>query len=171
MNKAVFFDRDGVINIDKGYVHKWEDFTYIQDVLELIKHCKEKDYKLFVTTNQSGIFRGYYTKEDFLSLMDIMQNDLNMHLGVCFDEILFCPHAPNSNCECRKPKAGMLLKAISKYDINAKKSFIIGDKESDIEAGLNAGVKTILFNQDSSNNTSKAHHIVESLLQIKEIII
>ncbi len=169
MQKAVFFDRDGVVNIDTEYIYKIEDFVYVDGFLDLFKLCKEKGYLLFVVTNQSGIGRGYYTLDDFLKLSSFMQNDLQARLGFCFDKIYYCSHNVDSNCECRKPKSGMIKQALIDFDIDLNNSFLIGDKESDIEAGINGGIKTtILFNKFDIK--SKANFVVDSLYEIKSII-
>lgn len=169
MQKAVFFDRDGVINIDTEYVYKIEDFVYVDGFLDLFRSCKEKGFLLFVVTNQSGIGRGYYTLDDFLKLSAFMQSDLNTRFGFCFDKIYYCAHNAESACECRKPKSGMIEQALNDFDIDLSCSYIIGDKESDIEAGINGGIKTtILFNR--YNAKSKANFIVDSLYKVNSII-
>ena len=140
--KAVFFDRDGVVNVDDEYVYKIEDFVYVSGFLELFKSCKEKGYLLFVITNQSGIGRGYYGLEDFLALSDFMQKDLREKCGFAFDKIYFCAHAPSEDCPCRKPKAGMITQALGDFDIDLEHSYLIGDKLSDMECGKNGGIGT-----------------------------
>lgn len=170
MHKAVFFDRDGVINIDKGYTYKIEDFLFVDGILDLLEFCNKKSYLLIVITNQSGIARGYYSKDDFLKLSDFMQNTLIEKIGFCFDKIYYCPHSVESNCYCRKPNIGMLKEAIDDFNINPYVSYIIGDKESDIQAGINVGIKTkILFGD--KNLISMADYIVDNLCDIKNIII
>jgi D-glycero-D-manno-heptose 1,7-bisphosphate phosphatase len=142
--KAAFLDRDGVINIDKNYVYKIEDFEFKDGIFELLKLLQSKGFTLFVVTNQSGIGRGYYTLQDFKKLTEYMLNELKKK-GIEIKEVAFCPHHPDENCECRKPKPGMILNLSKKYNIDLKNSILIGDKQSDIEAGKNAGVgKTYL---------------------------
>ncbi|RAX53846.1 hypothetical protein CCY99_05550 [Helicobacter sp. 16-1353] len=170
LTPAVFFDRDGVVNIDDEYIYKPQDFIYIDGFLELFESCKQKGYLLFVVTNQSGIGRGYYTLEEFLDLSDFMQNDLKNRFGFCFDKIYFCSHKPEINCLCRKPKSGMIKQAIDEFNINLEKSYMIGDKESDVEAAISGGIKTtILFNK-KDKVTSKADFIVDSLYKVNSII-
>ncbi|GAX86814.1 D-glycero-D-manno-heptose 1,7-bisphosphate phosphatase [Lebetimonas natsushimae] len=146
--KAAFLDRDGVINIDKNYVHKIEDFEFKDGIFDLLKLLQDKGFVLFVVTNQSGIGRGYYTLEDFKKLTDYMLNELKKR-GIKIKEVAFCPHHPGVNCECRKPKPGMILNLAKKYNIDLKHSILIGDKQSDIEAGKNAGVGKTYLVEDS----------------------
>jgi D-glycero-D-manno-heptose 1,7-bisphosphate phosphatase len=144
MMKAAFLDRDGVINIDKNYVYKIEDFEFKDGIFELLKLLQSKGFTLFVVTNQSGIGRGYYTLQDFKKLTEYMLNELKKK-GIEIKEVAFCPHHPDDDCECRKPKPGMILNLVKKYNIDLKNSILIGDKQSDIKAGKNAGVgKTYL---------------------------
>lgn len=151
MTKAVFLDRDGVINIDKAYVSKIEDFEFCEGVFEALKHFQNLGYLLIVVTNQSGIGRGYYSEEDFQILSDWMQKEL-LHVKIKIDAIYHCPHAPEVNCACRKPKSGMFLKAIEDFDIDVANSWMIGDKETDMEAAIVAGIpNTILLGKTSVN--------------------
>jgi len=146
--KAVFLDRDGVINIDKGYVSKIEDFHFKEGIFELLKMLQNMGYTLFVVTNQSGIARGYYSIEDFMQLTKYMLDELEKR-GIKIKEVAYCPHHPDITgaCNCRKPNPGMILDLAKKYGVNLKESILIGDKQSDIEAALNAGVsKSYLVN-------------------------
>lgn len=147
--KAAFLDRDGVINVDHAYVSRVEDFEFQEGISELLETLQNMGFVLFVVTNQSGIARGYYSLEDFLNLSEYMLSELEKR-GVEIKEIAYCPHHPDitGECECRKPKPGMILDLASKYSIDLKNSILIGDKQSDIDAGKNAGVgKTYLVNQ------------------------
>jgi len=146
--KAAFLDRDGVINVDKGYVYKIEDFEFKEGIFELLKLLQEKGFELFVVTNQSGIGRGYYTLKDFEKLTEFMLNELKKR-GIEIKEVAFCPHHPDENCECRKPKPAMILNLAKKYNINLKNSIMIGDKLSDIKAGKNAGIRKNYLVKDS----------------------
>ena len=147
--KAAFLDRDGVINVDHGYVSRVEDFEFQEGIFELFEILQNMGFVLFVVTNQSGIARGYYSLEDFLNLSEYMLSELK-NRGVEIKEIAYCPHHPDitGECECRKPKPGMILDLASRYGIDLKSSILIGDKQSDIDAGKNAGLgKTYLVNQ------------------------
>lgn len=128
MHKALFLDRDGIINIDKGYVHRWEDIIWIPEVFEMIKLANEKGYKVIVLTNQSGIDKGMYTHEDVHTLHETMHAFLN-NKGLKIDDWFYCAEMDS---ESRKPRPGMLLAAQEKHDIDLSTSFMIGDKPSDV---------------------------------------
>lgn len=137
MNRAIFLDRDGTINVEKHYLHKIEDFTFLPNAIEGLKLLQNAGYLLVIVTNQSGIGRGYYTVEDFLTLNDWMLEIL-INQGVKIDKVYFCPHHPEArtekyrvDCECRKPKVGMYQQAITELDIDVDASFAIGDKIRD----------------------------------------
>ena len=144
INKALFLDRDGVINRDFGYVGSIDRFEWVDGIFDFLLFMKKKGYSFFVVTNQSGIERGYYTKEDFFKLMDYMISKLK-EKGIEIIDYEFCPCL---DCDCRKPKPTMILNLAKKYNINLKNSLLIGDKKSDIEAATRAGVKGILFDGD-----------------------
>jgi|SRR3989344_5353259 len=141
--KAVFLDRDGTININKPeYVHKIEDFKFIPGTLSALKKLSETEYKIIVITNQSGIARGYYNKKDLTGLNKWLLKTLKEN-GIRIDKIYFCPHGPDNGCSCRKPEIGMFLKAALDFKINLSKSWVIGDKKTDIVAGRASNIKTI----------------------------
>lgn len=144
MEKALFLDRDGVINVDSSYVYKKEDFIFVDGIFKALKKYQDLGYLLIVITNQSGINRGYYTNEDFLSLSEFMTQSFAKH-GVLISKIFYCPHRPDEGCECRKPKPKMLNDAQKEFDIDMKNSIMIGDKLSDMKAGFNAGVKNLFL--------------------------
>ena len=137
--KAVFLDRDGVINEDFGYVSARENFIFKEGIFEALRGFMKLGYALFVVTNQSGIARGFYTQEQFLTLNSWMLGEFEKQ-GVFVKKVYFCPHSPQQSCECRKPKSGMILAAKREFGVDLKRSILVGDKLSDIEAGLNAGV-------------------------------
>ncbi|WP_104697736.1 MULTISPECIES: D-glycero-alpha-D-manno-heptose-1,7-bisphosphate 7-phosphatase [unclassified Helicobacter] len=169
--KAVFFDRDGVINRDFGYVYRQEDFIFCDGIFELLEFCKAKGYLLLLVTNQSGIGMGYYTLDDFKILSKYMQNELKKRLGFGFDDIYFCPHRSDEDCLCRKPKPGMLQKAISDFKINLAQSILIGDKVSDVEAAQNAGIKyKILIKNQLENNPEVPMQDLYQVNSVKEIL-
>jgi len=141
-NKAIVLDRDGVINIDYGYVHKIEDFKFIDGTFEALKKLQEK-YTLFIFTGQSGIGRGYYTEEEFKRVNEFMMKIFEKE-GIVITETVFCPHKPEDNCDCRKPKTKLVDYLIKKYNIDKKESYVIGDKTSDIKLAENAGMKSVL---------------------------
>ncbi|WP_435236137.1 D-glycero-beta-D-manno-heptose 1,7-bisphosphate 7-phosphatase [Psychromonas sp. PT13] len=146
--RAVFLDRDGVVNVDNGYVSEVDDFEFIEGVIEACKTLKAKGYLLVLITNQSGIARGYFTEDQFHTLTEWMDWSL-ADRGVDLDGIYYCPHHSEKgigeykvDCDCRKPKPGMLISAIKELNIDVSRSILVGDKVSDIKAGLAAGVKT-----------------------------
>ncbi|MBS3114045.1 HAD family hydrolase [Candidatus Woesearchaeota archaeon] len=140
-NKAILVDRDGVLVEDVGYHHKLEDFKLIPNAVEGLK-LLSKDFKLIIITNQSGIGRGYYTLEDFNKFNNHLIKELKKQ-NIKIQKTYYCPHKPEDNCECRKPKTKFLQEAAEEFGIDLKKSFVIGDRKSDFEMGKNVGCKTI----------------------------
>ena len=147
MSVAVaFLDRDGVINVDSGYVGRWEDFEYLPEAIEGLKQLQSAGFKLIVVTNQSGIARGYYSEDDFLALTKAMTADLSAK-GVTLAAVYYCPYLEDADLEpyrvasyLRKPEPGMLLKAAQDHDIDLSRSIMVGDKVSDMVAAERAGV-------------------------------
>ncbi|HEX5460827.1 MAG TPA: D-glycero-beta-D-manno-heptose 1,7-bisphosphate 7-phosphatase [Steroidobacteraceae bacterium] len=144
--KAAFIDRDGVLNEERAFVHRVEDFAFVPGAIEALRALQAAGYLLVVITNQSGIARGLYTEADYLALTGHMRERLRA-AGVTLDAVEYCPHladAPveryRADCDCRKPKPGMLTRAIRALDIDAPASFLVGDRLSDVEAGRAAGV-------------------------------
>lgn len=146
LRPALFLDRDGVINTDYEYVFKQEDFEFIDGIFELCRSAKKLGYLIFVITNQAGIGRGYYSEQDFLNLTEWMCGVFNSH-GVGIDKVYFCPfHAEHGigqykvDSPNRKPGPGMILQAAQEFDIDLARSVLVGDRETDINAGIAAGV-------------------------------
>jgi len=168
LRKALFLDRDGVINVEKDYLYKIDDVEFIDGIFELCRYYQMLGYCIIVVTNQSGIARGFYNEKDFSKLSEWMVDKfLDEHIII--QNIYHCPHHPDisGECTCRKPNSGMLIDAKRDFDIDLDNSIIIGDKERDIEAGLNAGLsQTYLFNEDNSITNSKATKIVSRLEDI-----
>ena len=170
MQKALFLDIDGVINVEKDYLYKIEDFEFIDGIVELCRYYQNSGYKIFVVTNQSGIARRYYSEDDFTKLTKWMVKEFKKY-DVEITKIYHCPHHPDisGECECRKPKPKMLLDAKKEFDLDMKNSIMIGDKERDIEAGISAGVgKTYLFDEHGMMIESKATKIVKKLDEIRD---
>lgn len=137
MNKAIFLDRDGTINVDKAYLSKIEGFAYLPGVIEGLRLLQEAGFILIIITNQSGIARGYYTEADFQKINEWMLRDL-AEKGIEISKVYYCPHHQMAalekyriECDCRKPKLGMYKKAIEEFDIDLSQSFAIGDKIRD----------------------------------------
>ena len=146
LNKALFLDRDGVINVDKGYVHRWVDFEFMPDVIEAMRRFSRAGFKLIVVTNQSGIARGLFTEEQFKILTAKIENHLKRR-GVPSIETYYCPHLPDGviedyaiTCHCRKPAPGLLLQAARDHSLKLSQTALVGDKHSDISAATAAGV-------------------------------
>ncbi|ALQ38172.1 D-glycero-beta-D-manno-heptose 1,7-bisphosphate 7-phosphatase [Fusobacterium hwasookii] len=149
MKKAIFLDRDGTINVEKDYIYKSEDLVFEESTIEALKTFKNLGYILIVVSNQSGIARGYFTEED-LNIFNNNMNEILKKNGVEITEFYCCPHHPDGIgeykkvCECRKPNNKMIEDAIKKYNIDREKSYMIGDKTSDIGAGIKSNLKTVL---------------------------
>lgn len=144
---AIFLDRDGVINVDTGYLHKIEEFKFIDLVKEALKLFKEKNYLLVLVTNQAGVAYGYYSENDVVTLNNWMQSELDKD-GISFDGIYYCPHHPEKGigkylqkCNCRKPNIGMLERAHRDLKIDFSNSYMVGDRKSDVMTGKNANLK------------------------------
>ena len=141
MRKALFLDRDGVINRDTNYLYKVEDVEFIDGIFDIAKCFYDKGYIIVVVTNQSGIARGYYDREDFYTISAYMEAEFKKR-GATIAKFYFCPHHPDITgaCACRKPKSGMFFDAIAEFAIDAQNSVMIGDNESDMIAAENAGI-------------------------------
>ena len=170
--KTIFLDRDGVINKETGYLHKIENFKFINGVFEACQHYEQLGYKIIIVTNQSGISRGHYSEDDFRNITDWMITQFNKN-NIQILDTFHCPHLPDSGCNCRKPKPGMLLEAKKKYNINMLESWMIGDKETDITAAISSGINnTILIKSGHKINEadSRAKFIIDSINQSSQLI-
>lgn len=154
--KAVFLDRDGTINEDVGYLNKLENFHLISGVKPALGLLKEMGFKIFVVSNQSGIGRGIVSQETLDAIHERMTEELT-HAGIELDDIKYCPHRPEEKCSCRKPSPKMIKDLAKKHDIDLKKSYVVGDKISDVLTGKNAACKTILLlsEEDEAANTDE----------------
>jgi D-glycero-D-manno-heptose 1,7-bisphosphate phosphatase len=170
--KSIFLDRDGVINKEINYLYKIEDFEFINGVFEACQYLESQNYKIIITTNQSGISRGYYTESDFQKITKWMLSQFNNN-NIDILDVIHCPHLPSDFCDCRKPKPGMLLSAKTKHNIDMENSWMIGDKENDIQAANNAGiVNTILVKSghEIDELNSNSMFILDSIKDIHQAI-
>jgi D-glycero-D-manno-heptose 1,7-bisphosphate phosphatase len=149
---ALFLDRDGVLNEDPGYVHRWEDFVWIPGAREAVAAFNRAGWWVFVVTNQSGVGRGYYSEADVLALHEAMSLDL-AQAGARIDAFYYCPQHPEAKVKAyrhpdppgRKPNPGMLLQAMAEWPVDAARSIMVGDKDADVEAARRAGVRGLKF--------------------------
>ena len=145
INKACFLDRDGVLNEDIGYLHKSEDFKWIDGAVEAIKLLKKNNFLVIVITNQSGISRGYFTSKDVTNLHEWMNKILKKE-GIQINDFFFSEDLPNNNPESRrKPSPKMINEAVEKYSLDKTRCFMVGDKKTDLIAAKNASIKGFLF--------------------------
>ena len=166
-NRAVFLDRDGVICYDVHYMSSPDQFQLMPFVGEGIRKLNEAGFLVIVVTNQSGLRRGLITEENLRRIHERMVKELSAY-GARIDDIFVCPCLPEEDCECRKPKPGMILEAARKHGIDLSKSFMVGDKQIDADAGRAAGCRTILISEDQS---MKADFVVKSFKEAVEIIL
>lgn len=167
--KIIYLDRDGVINEDFGYVSQISNFKFVDGVFEACKSFIDLGYEIIVVTNQSGIARGYYSLEDFKTLTNFMLDEFRKQ-GINILKVYFCPHSPEVNCECRKPKNGMILQSLNDFSIDLKNSWLIGDKISDIECAKNGNIANkILIDEEKVSNSEffVAKNLFDSLKYIK----
>lgn len=167
--KALFLDRDGVINVEKNYVHRIEDFEFLPGIFELCSAAKRLGFLLVVITNQAGIGRGYYSEADYQRLTDWMLEQFRAH-GVEIDRVYHCPYHPTAGIGeyrqdsfHRKPNPGMILTARDELGVDLARSVLIGDKDSDIEAGAAAGVRHLLRLGTAAESTSHEAVVVADL--------
>ncbi|MGO2010939.1 MAG: D-glycero-beta-D-manno-heptose 1,7-bisphosphate 7-phosphatase [Pseudoalteromonas sp.] len=180
INKALFLDRDGVVNIDHGYVYQPDKFEFVPGVFSACKAFVEAGFKLIIVTNQSGIGRGYYTEADFHALTKWMISEFVKN-DVPVTDVYFCPHHPKKalpeylqDCDCRKPAPGMLYQGIKEHNINPALSIMVGDKLSDMQAASAANIATrvlVRTGQSFDEHTVKvADYIFDSLADLPTIL-
>lgn len=169
---AAFIDRDGTINVDKGHVHRVEDLEYIPGALDALRLASDHGVLIFVVTNQAGIAKGMYGETEFLALTESMLEQMGSY-GIRVKDVLYCPHHPQATvqkyrraCECRKPAPGLLRGAMEREKLLATDSVMIGDKNSDIEAGRALGLRTYLVETGygvAHKATTRADFVVSDL--------
>jgi D-glycero-D-manno-heptose 1,7-bisphosphate phosphatase len=158
-NPALFLDRDGIINTDYGYVRSIKDFHFVPGIFDLVSLARSSGLPVFVVTNQSGIGRGWISQKDFLQLNNYMLEQFASK-GLRLEGVYHCPHHPTEangeylkSCPCRKPNPGMITQAALEHDLDLSRSIIIGDKESDMLAGMAAGLETLIYIGNGSSAT------------------
>ena len=152
LKPALFLDRDGVLNEDRGFVHRWEDFVWVEGAREVVAAFNRAGWLVIVVTNQSGVGRGYYSEADVHVLHERMREDLAA-AGAHIDAFYHAPQHPEASAPAyrhpdpplRKPNPGMILQALADWPIDRDASFLVGDKPSDLEAALRAGIRGVLF--------------------------
>ena len=159
MSKALFLDRDGIINIDHGYVYKIEDFEFVEGIFDLCRLAIDKGYQIFVITNQAGIARGYAFAEQ----------------GITITKVYYCPHHPSKgvnefvmSCDCRKPEPGMIKQAQQEFAIDLMESVFVGDKVSDMQAASKAGIKTRIL-VDSRYTNEPLSEEISGVIRVDEL--
>lgn len=162
--KAFFFDRDGVINVDHGYIAKIENFDFMDGVFPVLRALAANGYLLVIVTNQSGIGRGYYTEEDFQRITDWMLKRFSEE-QIEIASVYHCPHAPEAGCACRKPAPGMFLQAVREHGIDPAASWMIGDKDADMQAAQAAGIpnRVLIGAADPVHSTRQIANLSELL--------
>jgi len=150
MKKAVFIDRDGVVNKKRNdYVKSKNEFILLEGVIESIRLLNKNGFLVIIVTNQSAINRGILTKETLDEIHELMRTELRSH-GCVIDAIYYCPHRPEEDCNCRKPRPGLIKKALNDYNISPNESWFIGDDETDMIAAKNAGIRGIRIKTDEN---------------------
>ncbi len=181
--RALFLDKDGVINVDHGYVCTPERTDFIDGIFELCRAATEHGYLNVVVTNQAGIARGYYTEREFLVYMDWVRDEFRKY-GTQLDAVYYCPHHPvhgfgeyRRDCECRKPKPGMLRAAARDLDIDLTRSVLLGDNMSDVVAGEGAGIGRMFLVWSEAPSLGKAQqreparlHVITSVAAVERML-
>jgi histidinol-phosphate phosphatase family protein len=160
---AVFLDRDGTLISDTGYLSSPDEVKLLPGAVDLLRRLRESGYLLVVISNQSGIGRGWITEQQAWSVDDRFRALLSDY-GITLDAVYYCPHAPDVNCECRKPSPGLLRRAATDVGIDLSRSYMVGDRASDCEAGEAAGCRAILLVQDECTRPTRwttAHSLAE----------
>ncbi|SFM62199.1 D-glycero-beta-D-manno-heptose 1,7-bisphosphate 7-phosphatase [Marinobacter zhejiangensis] len=168
--KAVFLDRDGVINVDHGYVHKPDDFEFVEGIFDACRHFQSLGYLLIVVTNQSGIARGMYNEQQFQALTEWM-TDRFRDEGVTISQVYHCPHHPDygseaeRHCSCRKPEPGMILQGLKEFDLDPAQCIMIGDKRGDMEAAEAAGLGRKILVKSGQSLKAADHELADEVWQ------
>lgn len=180
MDKVVFLDRDGTINVEKNYLHRIEDFEFIPGAEEAIALLNKNGYRVVVVTNQAGVARGYYEETDVMNLHAYINEQLKKY-DAHIDDFRYCPHHPEhgigiykTNCECRKPNTGMLAAVVDGLSLDYAHCWMIGDNTGDINAGKNFGINTILVLTgygEQIKDSVYADYIAKDILEAVHILL
>ena len=176
MGKALFLDRDGVLNVDKGYVSQIKDFEFVPGVFEALREAEKQGYALFIITNQSGIARGFYTEADYHKLTEWMLEQFSdEHIAIT--QVYYCPYYSKGTIpeftqasELRKPNPGMILLAKEEHGLTLTESILVGDKETDIEAGVRAGLSCTILVSGEPGASSAANYRIDSIAELPRIL-
>lgn len=166
-NKAIFLDRDWTLNYDFTYVYKLQDLKILDGAKVWLELLKNLWYKLIIVSNQSWVWRWYYTLND----CDKFNEELEKQLWIKFDDIYICPHLSEENCECRKPKTLFIEKAIEKFNLDISQCYMIWDKESDIQMWINVWCKTVLIKNDQYECNIPVDYTVDTIMEFAEKMI
>ena len=160
---AVFFDRDGTINVDTGYTYRAEDLDFLPGAVAAVKRVNDLGWYGFLVTNQLGVARGYFAEDDVKAFHAHMQEQLRA-AGAHFDDIRYCPHHPDGKvaayaraCDCRKPRAGMILDLMTSWPVVREKSLVVGNSHSDMGAARGAGLRGIRYDRGNLDELLAAH--------------
>jgi len=178
MKKVLFLDRDGIINVDHGYVYKTEEFEFVPEIFDVCIHARDLGYHIIVITNQSGIARGKYSVAEFDTLSKWMCEQFEQR-GVIIDDVFHCPHHPTKGkgdllkvCDCRKPEPGMILSAAKKHNVDLNNSIFIGDKISDMQAANAAGINNrILVASQYGDQSDVTARRVDKIAEVLAFIV
>lgn len=175
LNKALFLDRDGIINIDHGHVFEIEKFDFVDGIFDLCQKAQENGYLIIVVTNQAGIGKGFYTQEQFLELTQWVEQEFQKR-EINISKTFYCPYHIEAKVEKyrqdsfdRKPNPGMIVKAIAEFDVDPEQSIMIGDKETDMQAAKAANIATkYLFDKEGIMSTKASDFVVDGLKKITQ---
>jgi D-glycero-D-manno-heptose 1,7-bisphosphate phosphatase len=163
IHKAVFLDRDGVINEYITPVNTYKDLHLIKGVPEAIKLLNDNKYKVFIVTNQGGIGLGFMKEDSLIKIHEQMKKEILLSTGGRVEDIMYCPHKPKEGCKCRKPEAKMIVDLAKKHNITLKESYMIGDRVTDIKAGKSAGTKTIFIGESINDADASFPNLLEAV--------
>lgn len=169
-NKAILFDRDGVVNIRpiSGYVRKPDEFVILEDFVSFFKMIKKNDYLAILITNQQGVGKKIMSLQDMKQIHNVLQQEMIYRTGYEFDDIFYCTELKESNSYRRKPNPGMIIEALEKHSIDKSRSFMIGDSKTDVIAGKKAGVKTVLLSPEYLKEKHGADYVYKNFYELIE---